>query len=94
MKNKPLSDLKIKNAKTKEKDYQLGDQHGLYLLIKTTGNKLWQMRYTSPKTKRRSIASFGKYPEISLSEARIARDKNIKFIADGIVPLKYKKEYS
>ncbi|MDN5047939.1 integrase arm-type DNA-binding domain-containing protein [Aliarcobacter butzleri] len=46
MKNKLLSDLKIKNAKTKEKDYQLGDQHGLYLLVKTTGNKLWQMRYT------------------------------------------------
>ena len=61
MKNKPLSDLKIKNAKTKEKDYQLGDQYGLYLLVKTTGNKLWQMRYTSPTTKRRNIASFGKY---------------------------------
>ena len=34
MKNKPLSDLKIKNAKIKEKDYQLGDMEGLYLLIK------------------------------------------------------------
>ena len=34
MKNKPLSDLKIKTAKIKEKDYQLGDQHGLYLLVK------------------------------------------------------------
>ena len=93
MKNKPLSDLKIKTAKIKEKDYQLGDQYGLYLLVKTTGNKLWQMRYTSPTTKRRNIASFGKYPEVSLSEARIARDKNIKFIADGIDPLEYKKEY-
>ena len=92
MKNKPLSDLKIRNAKTKEKDYQLGDQNGLYLLVKTTGNKLWQMRYTSPTTKRRNIASFGKYPEISLSEARLARDKNIKFIADGIDPLEHKKE--
>ena len=93
MKNKPLSDLKIKTAKIKEKDYQLGDQHGLYLLVKTTGNKLWQMRYTSPTTKRRNIASFGKYPEISLSEARMARDKNIKLITDGIDPLEYKKEY-
>lgn len=34
MKNKPLSDLKIRNAKIKEKDYQLGDMEGLYLLIK------------------------------------------------------------
>ena len=51
------------------------------------------MRYTSPKTKRRNIASFGKYPEISLSEARMARDKNIKLITDGIDPLEYKKEY-
>ena len=92
MKNKPLSDLKIRNAKVKDKDYQLGDQDGLYLLVKTTGNKLWQMRYTSPTTKRRNIGSYGKYPDVSLSQARLARDKYIKLIANGIDPVEHKKE--
>lgn len=55
MKNKPLSDLKIRNAKIKDKDYQLGDQEGLYLLVKKNGNKLWQMRYTSPTTKKETL---------------------------------------
>lgn len=92
IKNKPLSDLKIKNSKTKDRDYQLGDQFGLYLLVKKNGTKIWQMRYTSPTTKKRNIASFGRYPDVSLSQARLARDKNRKLIADRIDPIEYKRE--
>lgn len=91
MKNKPLNDLKIKNAKIKEKDYQLGDIEGLYLLIKKSGSKLWQVRFTSPTTKKRNILSIGKYPEISLSNARLARDKYKEQIANGIDPLENKR---
>lgn len=91
MKNKPLSDLKIKNAKIKEKDYQLGDIEGLYLLIKKNGSKLWQVRFTSPTTKKRNILSIGKYPEIGLSHARLARDKYKGQIANGIDPIDNKR---
>lgn len=91
MKNKLLSDLKIKNAKIKEKDYQLGDLGGLYLLVKKNGSKLWQVRFTSPTTRKRNILSIGKYPEISLSQARLARDKYKEQIANGIDPIKHKR---
>jgi len=92
MKSKTLSDLKIKNAKPREKDYQLGDTDGLYILIKKNGSKLWQKRYTSPTSKKRNILSMGKYPEVSLSQARLARDKYKEQIANGIDPNEYKKE--
>ncbi len=91
MEKKLLSDLKIKNAKIKEKNYQLGDQNGLYLLVKANGSKLWQVRYVSPLTKKRNILSIGKYPEISLSQARLARDKYKKEIANRIDPLETKR---
>ena len=94
MKNKekkPLSDLKIRNAKTKEKDYQLGDIGGLYLLVKKSGSKLWQMRFTSPTTKKRNILSIGAYPSVSLSQARIMRDKYKEQIVNGIDPIEEKR---
>lgn len=92
MKNKPLSDLKIKNAKIKEKDYQLGDTGGLYASIEKNGKKRWKFRYTCPITKKRKVDSLGNYPEVTLSQARQKRDKNRKLIADGIDPLEYERE--
>ncbi len=91
MKKHLLSDLECKKAKIKEKNYQLGDQKGLYLFVKTNGSKLWQMRYVSPTTKRRNILSLGRYPEISLSQSRQARDEYRKQIANGIDPLENKR---
>lgn len=41
---KPLSDIAIKNAKPKDKDYKLSDSGSLYILIKTNGSKLWRMK--------------------------------------------------
>ena len=90
MKNKPLSDLKIKKAKIKERDYQLGDTGGLYLLVKKNGSKLWQLRFTSPSTKKRNILSIGKYPHVGLSQARLSRNKYKEQIASGIDPIMHK----
>jgi len=41
----PLSDLRIKNAKPKDKDYKLSDGGGLYLLVTPAGGKLWRFNY-------------------------------------------------
>jgi len=64
-----LTDTKIKNLKPKDKPYTESDGQGLQLLIKTTGTKLWEFRYTSPTqydnrgNKKRRKTSFGSYPE-------------------------------
>ena len=41
----PLTDLQVKNAKPQAKDYKLSDGGGLYLLITSSGGKLWRMDY-------------------------------------------------
>jgi hypothetical protein len=63
-----LSDLKIKGAKKPDKAYKLSDNGGLYILIETTGGKLWRFDYRF-EGKRKTLA-LGRYPDISLQEAR------------------------
>lgn len=41
----PLTDSAIKTAKPKEKAYKLSDAHGLYLLVKPNGSKLWRLKF-------------------------------------------------
>jgi hypothetical protein len=42
----PLTDVQVKNAKPKDKDYKLSDGFGLVFLVKKTGGKLWHFNYT------------------------------------------------
>lgn len=72
---KPLNDTQIKSAKPKEKDFTLSDGNGLYLLIKSNGSKIWRFNYISPDSKKRTLVSFGSYPEITLFNARQKRDE-------------------
>ena len=41
-----LTDVKIKNAKLRDKPFKLNDGNGLYLLLNPNGSKLWRFRYT------------------------------------------------
>ncbi|WP_085585172.1 Arm DNA-binding domain-containing protein [Pseudomonas sp. R16(2017)] len=41
-----LTDLKIRQAKSTDKNYTLSDCDGLYLFVSTSGSKLWHFRYT------------------------------------------------
>jgi hypothetical protein len=41
----PLTTLQISNAKPKEKEYKLTDGRGLYLLVTSSGGKLWRIKY-------------------------------------------------
>ena len=59
-----LSDVKAKNAKSREKSYKLTDADGLYLLVTPAGGKYWRFDYRYDG-KRKTLA-FGTYPEISL----------------------------
>lgn len=85
----PLSELQIKNAKPKEKDYKLSDGAGLFLLITPTGGKLWRFKYRFGG--REKLLSFGGYPHISLSDARQRRDDAKKLLVNGIDPSEIKK---
>ncbi len=67
-----LSDIACKNAKPKDTQYKLFDGGGLYLLVRTNGSKLWQLKYRFMNKEK--TLSIGQYPLISLAQARQARD--------------------
>ncbi|AOE49265.1 integrase domain-containing protein [Kangiella sediminilitoris] len=88
----PLTDTEIRQAKAKEKEYNLGDGKGLLLRIKPNGSKLWLFNYQRPYTKKRAVLSIGSYPEVSLKQARSARLKYRELLSQDIDPKDYKLE--
>lgn len=82
---KPLSPVQVKNAKPKEKMYKLFDGGGLYLEVMPTGSKLWRMKFRQENGKE-NLLSFGKYPEVSLEQARAFREEARGMKAAGIDP--------
>ena len=52
---KPLNDVKIKNAKKKEKAYKLFDGGGLYMEVTPNGSKLWRMKYRFNDKEKKTV---------------------------------------
>jgi integrase len=84
-----LSDTSIRNANKKEKPYKLSDSGGLFLLISTTGGKLWRYSYRL-EGKQKTLA-LGIYPDIGLKEARELHAAARKLLASGIDPNENRK---
>lgn len=79
-----LTDLAIRKAKAKDKDYKLSDSGGLYLFVAKTGRLSWRLKYRFSGKERRLI--LGSYPAVSLSAARDLRDAAKKHLAEGRDP--------
>ena len=88
----PLTDTKIKNAKPKDKEYNLSDGDGLSLRVKTNGSKLWLFNYYRPYTKKRTNIAFGKYPDVSLCDARRKKESARKLLSNDIDPRSHQTE--
>ncbi|MEZ8276130.1 integrase [Vibrio crassostreae] len=89
---KPLTNTEIKQAKPKDKVYDLRDGQGLVLRIKPNSSKLWLFDYYRPYTKKRTTLSFGSYPEVSLAEARELRAQSRKLLSDNIDPKEHREQ--
>lgn len=87
----PLTDTKIKNLKPMDKDYTVSDGNGLQLLIKNDGAKIWEFRFLFNGARKK--ATFGKYPQVSLKEARDKREVYQREIKQGINPIEAKREF-
>ncbi len=84
-----LTDLGIRKAKPKEKPYKISDGGGLFLLVKPNGSKLWQQKYRYFGKER--LLSHGRYPEVSLTQARQKREEARALLASGGDPAAQKK---
>lgn len=85
-----LTDLQVKQASPRERDWKLADGGGLYILVRPNGAKLWRMKYRQ-HGKEKKLA-FGRYPEVGLKEARLLRDEARVEIGRGGDPARRKRE--
>ena len=79
----------INHAKPRDKTYRLYDEKGLYLEVTKAGSKLWRLKYRFGRKEKR--LAIGPYPEISLKDARAARDAARAQLASGTDPSEYKQ---
>jgi integrase len=79
-----LSELKIRNAKPRERAYKIFDERGLFLLVTPTGGRLWRLRYRIGNLEK--LISLGAYPDVPLKRAREKRDDARRLVADEIDP--------
>jgi len=84
-----LTDTAIRNAKPKDKPYKMADAGGLLVLIQPSGAKWWRLRYRFGGKEK--MLSLGVYPEVSLTDARAARDAAKKQIKGGTDPATARK---
>ncbi len=84
-----LTDIKIRALKPKDKVYLIADGEGLNIEVAKSGSKLWRFRYRFNGKPR--ILALGKYPEVSLKEARLKLVEARKAVSDGIDPGKQRK---
>jgi len=90
-----LTDRKVKAAKPKKAkkgknvgqlvDTKYQDGGGLYLMVFKSGGKVWRFDYTLYG--KRKTLTLGKYPAISLKEARAWHEKALEAVAHGQVPM-------
>ncbi|EFH3397338.1 tyrosine-type recombinase/integrase [Escherichia coli] len=84
-----LTIKQIDAAKPKDKPYRLLDSNGLYLYVPLSGKKVWQLRYKIDGKEK--VLTVGKYPLMSLQEARDKAWLARKDVSVGVDPVKAKK---
>ncbi|WP_076418246.1 site-specific integrase [Colwellia sp. UCD-KL20] len=70
--SKPLNSAVINSLKPKDKDLSdIGENRGLRVSCSNAGTKSFFYRYTSPITKKLTQIQIGRFPLVSLAEARV-----------------------
>jgi hypothetical protein len=86
----PLSEEKIMNARPRLNSYKLHDGGGLFLLVSPSGGKVWRISYYL--NEKRKDMTLGKYPDVSLLDARRQLEDAKNLLASDIDPGEVKKE--
>ena len=85
-----LTSTQVKNTKPEEKEIHLYDGDGLKLRVSPNGTKSWLFNYYRPTTGKRANLSLGKYPALSLANARKAAIEARELVAQGIDPKEHR----
>ncbi len=88
----PLTKLECDRAACPpdRQNVRLADGRGMYLEVTATGGKYWRLKYRHGGKEKRLAA--GVYPDVSLAQARDARDTARKVLAAGDDPAQLKRD--
>lgn len=86
------TDREIQNLKPQDKRYSVKDKlnNGLFIEVKESGVKSWHYRYSLAGKQERLV--IGRYPDLSLKDARQIRDESASLVAKGISPKQDKEK--
>lgn len=84
-----LSDLQIKRIKPGTKPYKVSDGGGLFLWVTPSSGKIWRWAYRHEGHAK--LMTFGRYPEISLAQARERHAEAPKLLATSVDPMAQRK---
>ena len=88
----PLTDTACKKATCPDgrPSVRLADEKALYLEVTAAGGKYWRWKYRHGGKEKR--LALGVYPDVSLAQAREARDDARKLLKDGTDPGQLRRE--
>jgi Arm DNA-binding domain len=85
----PLTDAGIRALKPNQKRYLVSDGHGLSLDVLPSAKMSWVFKYR--QNGRQEKVNLGRYPDVSLKDARAARSELAAKVAKGKSPAAEKK---
>ena len=85
----PLSDVKIRSAKPKDKVYRIADRLGLTIEVRPSGQKYWRYRYRIDG--KANMYTIGQYPNVSLKDARERLSGARDLVEEGMHPTQEKR---
>lgn len=85
----PLSDAKLRTLKPGLKPAKVADFEGLFLLVQPSGARLWRMAYLFAG--KQKVLALGSYPEVSLRDARKAKEAARDLLGAGKDPAHERK---
>jgi len=85
-----LTAIQIKALKPKEKAYKVADGKGLYLLVNPNGSMLWRVKFRFHGIEKKM--ALGRYPDLSLKEAREKRDEARAHLGVGVDPVALRQQ--
>ena len=86
----PLTDSAIRALRPRATAYKVADEKGLYLQVTPSGGRLWRVKFRAEGGIEKKL-SLGAYPDLSLKDARSARDAARALLAKGVDPAQQKR---
>ena len=83
-----LTDARCRAARSGPGIRKLADGKGSYLAVMPNGSKLWRLKYRFAASKKRfeRLYPIGTFPEVSLADARVERDRARGWLRDDKDP--------